>query len=567
MYPIDRTAYASIYGPTTGDRVQLGDTHLVIQVERDHTVYGDECKFGGGKVLRDGMGQAAGASQDQALDLVITNALVIDYTGIYKADIGIKNGRIAGIGKAGNPDIMPGVDPQLIVGVTTEVIAGEGHLLTAGALDVHIHFICPQQIDEAIASGITTMLGGGTGPATGTKATTCTPGAHHIRMMLEASDAYPLNFGFLGKGNSSLPQGLTEQIQGGACGLKLHEDWGTTPATIDMCLSVAEAYDIQVAIHTDTLNESGFVEQSRAAFKGRTIHTYHTEGAGGGHAPDIMRLCAEDNVLPSSTNPTRPFTINTIDEHLDMLMVCHHLDKNIPEDVAFAESRIRQETIAAEDILHDLGALSIIASDSQAMGRIGEVISRTWQTAHKMRQQRGALSGDTNSDNLRVKRYIAKYTINPAIAHGLSEHIGSVEVGKLADLVLWKPAFFGAKPEMVIKGGIIAHAQMGDPNASIPTPQPVYPRPMFGARGNAVGPTSLAFVSNTSLETVASYHLSKRAVAVSNCRNIKKKDMKRNDLTPNIHIDPETYRVTVDGEPLTCEPAAKLPLAQLYHLF
>ena len=567
MYPIDRTAYASIYGPTTGDRVQLGDTHLVIQVERDHTVYGDECKFGGGKVLRDGMGQAAGASQDQALDLVITNALVIDYTGIYKADIGIKNGRIAGIGKAGNPDIMSGVDPQLIVGVTTEVIAGEGHLLTAGALDVHIHFICPQQIDEAIASGITTMLGGGTGPATGTKATTCTPGAHHIRMMLEASDAYPLNFGFLGKGNSSLPQGLTEQIQGGACGLKLHEDWGTTPATIDMCLSVAEAYDIQVAIHTDTLNESGFVEQSRAAFKGRTIHTYHTEGAGGGHAPDIMRLCAEDNVLPSSTNPTRPFTINTIDEHLDMLMVCHHLDKNIPEDVAFAESRIRQETIAAEDILHDLGALSIIASDSQAMGRIGEVISRTWQTAHKMRQQRGALSGDTNSDNLRVKRYIAKYTINPAIAHGLSEHIGSVEVGKLADLVLWKPAFFGAKPEMVIKGGIIAHAQMGDPNASIPTPQPVYPRPMFGAQGNAVGPTSLAFVSNASLETVASYHLSKRAVAVSNCRNIKKKDMKRNDLTPNIHIDPETYRVTVDGEPLTCEPAAKLPLAQLYHLF
>ena len=567
MYQIDRTAYAGIYGPTTGDRVQLGDTQLVIQVERDHTVYGDECKFGGGKVLRDGMGQATGVSQDQALDLVITNALVIDYTGIYKADIGIKNGRIAGIGKAGNPDIMSGVDPKLTVGVTTEVIAGEGHLLTAGALDVHIHFICPQQIDEAIASGITTMLGGGTGPATGTNATTCTPGAHHIRMMLESSDAYPLNFGFLGKGNSSLPQGLTEQIQGGACGLKLHEDWGTTPATIDMCLSVAEDCDIQVAIHTDTLNESGFVEQSRAAFKDRTIHTYHTEGAGGGHAPDIMRLCAEDNVLPSSTNPTRPFTINTIDEHLDMLMVCHHLDKNIPEDVAFAESRIRQETIAAEDILHDLGALSIIASDSQAMGRIGEVICRTWQTAHKMRQQRGALSGDTDSDNLRVKRYIAKYTINPAIAHGLSEHIGSVKVGKLADLVLWKPAFFGAKPEMVIKGGIIAHAQMGDPNASIPTPQPVYPRPMFGAQGNAVGPTSLAFVSNASLETVASYNLSKRAVAVSNCRNIGKKDMKLNDLTPNIHIDPETYRVTVDGETLTCEPAAKLPLAQLYHLF
>ena len=567
MYPIDRTAYASLYGPTAGDCVQLGDTHLVIRVERDHTVYGDECKFGGGKVLRDGMGQAAGASQDRALDLVITNALVIDYTGIYKADIGIKNGRIAGIGKAGNPDIMAGVDPDLIVGVTTEVIAAEGHVLTAGALDVHIHFICPQQIDEAIASGITTMLGGGTGPATGTNATTCTPGAHHIRMMLEATDAYPLNFGFLGKGNSSLPQGLTEQIQGGACGLKLHEDWGTTPATIDMCLSVAEDCDIQVAIHTDTLNESGFVEQSRAAFKGRTIHTYHTEGAGGGHAPDIMRLCAEDNVLPSSTNPTRPFTVNTIDEHLDMLMVCHHLDKNIPEDVAFAESRIRQETIAAEDILHDLGALSIIASDSQAMGRVGEVICRTWQTAHKMRGQRGALPGDTDSDNLRVKRYIAKYTINPAIAHGLSDHIGSVEAGKLADLVLWKPAFFGAKPEMVIKGGIIAHAQMGDPNASIPTPQPVYPRPMFGAQGHAVGPTSLAFVSKASLETVASYDLSKRAVAVSNCRTIGKKDMILNDLTPDIHIDPETYRVTVDGETLTCEPAAKLPLAQLYHLF
>ena len=567
MYPIDRTAYASLYGPTVGDRVQLGDTHLVIRVERDHTVYGDECKFGGGKVLRDGMGQAAGASQDRALDLVITNALVIDYTGIYKADIGIKNGRIAGIGKAGNPDIMAGVDPDLIVGVTTEVIAAEGHLLTAGALDVHIHFICPQQIDEAIASGITTMLGGGTGPATGTNATTCTPGTHHIRMMLESTDAYPLNFGFLGKGNSSLPQGLTEQIQGGACGLKLHEDWGTTPATIDACLSVAEDVDIQVAIHTDTLNESGFVEQSRAAFKGRTIHTYHTEGAGGGHAPDIMRLCAEDNVLPSSTNPTRPFTVNTIDEHLDMLMVCHHLDKNIPEDVAFAESRIRQETIAAEDILHDLGALSIIASDSQAMGRVGEVICRTWQTAHKMRGQRGALPGDTDGDNLRVKRYIAKYTINPAIAHGLSDHIGSVEVGKLADLVLWKPAFFGAKPEMVIKGGIIAHAQMGDPNASIPTPQPVYPRPMFGAQGHAVGPTSLAFVSKASLETVASYDLSKRAVAVSNCRTIGKKDMVLNDLTPDIHIDPETYRVTVDGETLTCEPAAKLPLAQLYHLF
>ena len=567
MSQIDRTAYADMYGPTIGDRLQLGDTDLIIEVENDHTIYGDECKFGGGKVLRDGMGQATGVSQADALDLVITNALVIDYTGIYKADIGIKNGRIAGKGKAGNPDIMSGVDPNLIVGVTTEVVAGEGHIITAGALDVHIHFICPQQIDEAIASGITTMLGGGTGPATGTNATTCTPGAFHIRMMLESCDAYPLNFGFLGKGNSSLPQGLTEQIEGGACGLKLHEDWGTTPAAIDSCLSVAEDYDVQVAIHTDTLNESGFVEQSAAAFKGRTIHTYHTEGAGGGHAPDIMRLCGEATVLPSSTNPTRPYTVNTIDEHLDMLMVCHHLDKNISEDVAFAESRIRQETIAAEDILHDLGALSIIASDSQAMGRIGEVICRTWQTAHKMRQQRGPLSEDSKNDNLRVKRYIAKYTINPAIAHGLSEHIGSVETGKLADLVLWKPAFFGAKPEMVIKGGVIASAQMGDPNASIPTPQPVYPRPMFGSYGSAVGPTSLAFVSAASLDTISNYRLSKQAVAVSNCRSIGKKDMKLNDLTPDIHIDPETYQVTVDGEVLTCEPAQKLPLAQLYNLF
>lgn len=567
MAQINRNAYADMYGPTTGDKVQLGDTDLVIEVEKDHTIYGDECKFGGGKVLRDGQGQATGVSQKDALDLVITNALIIDYTGIFKADIGIKNGRISGIGKAGNPDIMSGVDKNMIVGVTTEVIAGEGHIITAGALDVHIHFICPQQIDEAIASGITTMLGGGTGPATGTNATTCTPGAAHIRMMLQATDAYPLNFGFLGKGNSSLPQGLTEQIEGGACGLKLHEDWGTTPATIDTCLAIADDYDIQVCIHTDTLNESGFVEQSAAAFKSRTIHTYHTEGAGGGHAPDIMRLCAEANVLPSSTNPTRPFTVNTIDEHLDMLMVCHHLDKNIPEDVAFAESRIRQETIAAEDILHDLGALSIIASDSQAMGRIGEVICRTWQTAHKMKTQRGYLSGDSNNDNQRVKRYIAKYTINPAIAHGLNTHIGSVEVGKLADLVLWKPAFFGAKPEIILKGGIIAHAQMGDPNASIPTPQPVYPRPMFGALGSAVGATSLAFVSNASRDTVANYGLSKSAVAVQNCRTIGKKDMQLNDLTPGIHIDPETYQVTVDGETLTCEPAAKLPLAQLYNLF
>lgn len=566
---IDRRAYADMYGPTTGDRVRLGDTDLVIEVEKDHTVYGEECKFGGGKVLRDGMGQKSGASQEEALDLVITNALVLDYTGIFKADIGIKAGRIVGIGKAGNPDIMPGVDKNMVVGVTTEVVAGEKQILTAGALDAHVHFICPQQIEEAIASGITTMLGGGTGPATGTNATTCTPGAFYIRMMLQATDAWPLNFGFLGKGNSSLRPGLIEQIEGGACGLKLHEDWGTTPATIDTCLGVAEDYDVQVCIHTDTLNESGFVEASRAAFKGRTIHTYHTEGAGGGHAPDIMKLCGEANVLPSSTNPTRPFTVNTIDEHLDMLMVCHHLDKNIPEDVAFAESRIRQETIAAEDILHDLGALSIIASDSQAMGRVGEVICRTWQTAHKMRQQRGLLLEDANgADNFRARRYIAKYTINPAIAHGMAAQIGSVEVGKLADLVLWQPSFFGAKPEMVIKGGVIAYAQMGDANASIPTPQPVYTRPMFGAYGNAVGPTSLAFVSEASRERVeADYGLAKEAVAVEHCRDIGKADMQLNDWVPEIDVDPETYRVVADGEELTCEPAEKLPLAQLYNLF
>jgi urease subunit alpha len=565
-----RQAYADMYGPTVGDRLRLGDTDLWIEVEKDYTVYGEECKFGGGKVLRDGMGQASGATQDEALDLVITNALVLDYTGIYKADIGVKGGRIAGIGKAGNPDIMPGVDPRLIVGVTTEVIASEGLILTAGALDAHVHFICPQQIEEAIASGITTMLGGGTGPSTGTKATTCTPGAFHIRMMLQATDAWPLNFAFMGKGNSSLPAGLIAQIEGGACGLKLHEDWGTTPATIDACLSVAEKYDIQVAIHTDTLNESGFVEASCAAFKGRTIHTYHTEGAGGGHAPDIMRLCGEANVLPSSTNPTRPYTVNTISEHLDMLMVCHHLDKNIPEDVAFAESRIRQETIAAEDILHDLGALSIIASDSQAMGRVGEVVCRTWQTAHKMRMQRGLLPEDSTlgADNYRAKRYVAKYTINPAIAHGLSHHIGSVEEGKLADLVLWKPAFFAAKPELVIKGGMIAWAQMGDANASIPTPQPVYPRPMFAAHGKVPGSASLAFVSQVSQEKVAGeYDLNSEVVAVRNCRNIGKADMRLNDLTPDIQIDPETYKVVVDGEVITCEPASKLPLAQLYNLF
>jgi urease subunit alpha len=565
---IDRAAYADMYGPTTGDRVRLGDMDLTIEVERDHTVYGEECKFGGGKVLRDGMGQATGVTQGDALDLLITNSLIVDYSGIYKADVGIKDGRIKGIGKAGNPDVMPGVDKELVVGVTTEVIAGEGKILTAGALDVHVHFICPQQIEEAIASGITTMVGGGTGPATGTNATTCTPGAHHIEMMLASTDAWPLNFGFLGKGNSSSPIGLVEQVQGGACGLKLHEDWGTTPAAIDACLKVADDYDVQVCIHTDTLNESGFVEHTKAAFKGRTIHTYHTEGAGGGHAPDILTLCGEANVIPSSTNPTRPYTVNTIDEHLDMLMVCHHLDRDIPEDVSFAESRIRGETIAAEDILHDLGALSIIASDSQAMGRVGEVICRTWQTAHKMRQQRGALPEEVNADNFRVRRYIAKYTINAAIAHGLADHIGSVESGKLADLVLWEPAFFGTKPEMVIKGGVIAFSQMGDANASIPTPQPVYPRPMFGSFGKAVGPTSLAFVSEVSAEHVSkNYGLSKSVTAVSRCRTIGKADMKLNDVTPDISVDPETYVVTVDGQSLTCEPAETLPLAQLYHLF
>jgi urease subunit alpha len=565
---IERAAYVDMYGPTTGDRVRLGDTDLTIQVEQDHTVYGEECKFGGGKVLRDGMGQATGVTEADALDLLITNALIVDYSGIYKADVGIKAGRIAGIGKAGNPDVMPGVDASLIVGATTEVIAGEGKILTAGALDVHVHFICPQQIEEAIASGITTMVGGGTGPATGTNATTCTPGSHHIEMMLASTDAWPLNFGFLGKGNSSSPVGLIEQVQGGACGLKLHEDWGTTPAAIDTCLRVADEHDVQVCIHTDTLNESGFVEHTKAAFKGRTIHTYHTEGAGGGHAPDILTLCGEANVIPSSTNPTRPYTVNTIDEHLDMLMVCHHLDRNIPEDVSFAESRIRGETIAAEDILHDLGALSIIASDSQAMGRVGEVICRTWQTAHKMRQQRGALPEEVAADNVRVRRYIAKYTINAAIAHGMGEQIGSVEPGKLADLVLWNPAFFGTKPEMVVKGGVIAYSQMGDANASIPTPQPVYPRPMFGSYGKAVGPTSLAFVSEASAEHVSkNYGLSKSVTPVSGCRNIGKADMKLNDVTPDIAVDPETYVVTVDGESLTCEPAETLPLAQLYHLF
>src|SRR4051794_15764562 len=546
---ISRTAYADIYGPTTGDRVRLGDTSLVLQVERDFTTYGEECKFGGGKVLREGMGQAAGVGAAGALDCVITNALIVDYTGVYKADVGIKNGLIAGIGKAGNPDVMAGVTKGMVVGVSTEVIAGEGLILTAGGIDSHIHYICPQQAHEAIASGVTTFVGGGTGPATGTAATTCTPGAFYLRMMLQATDGLPLNFGFTGKGNSAKPQGLHEQILAGAVGLKLHEDWGTTPAAIDCCLSVAEQHDVQVTIHTDTLNESGFVEASIAAFKGRTIHTYHTEGAGGGHAPDIIRVCGEANVLPSSTNPTRPYTTNTLDEHLDMLMVCHHLDKNLPEDVAFAESRIRGETIAAEDILHDLGAISMISSDSQAMGRVGEVITRTWQTADKMKQQRGALSGETHgsSDNFRIRRFIAKYTINPAIAHGVGHLIGSVEVGKLADLVLWRPALFGSRPEMVLKGGIIAWSQMGDANASIPTPQPVYMRPMFGSLGKARGRSSLAFVSAAGLTRASRYGITKRLEAVRGCRGLAKSAMRLNDALPKMEVDPETYEVRADG--------------------
>jgi len=565
-----RSHYAEMFGPTTGDKVRLGDTSLILEVEKDFAVYGDECKFGGGKVIREGMGQAAGVGQDDALDCVITNALVVDHSGIYKADIGIKNGLIAGIGKAGNPDVMKGVTPGMILGVTTEVIAGEGLILTAGGIDSHIHYICPQQAFEAIASGVTTFIGGGTGPATGTCATTCTPGAHHLRMMLQATDGLPLNFGFTGKGNTALPAGLPEQILGGAIGLKLHEDWGTTPAAIDCCLRVADEHDVQVTIHTDTLNESGFVEATIAAFKGRTIHTYHSEGAGGGHAPDIIRVCGEPNVLPSSTNPTRPYTINTIDEHLDMLMVCHHLDPNLPEDVAFAESRIRGETIAAEDILHDLGAISMMSSDSQAMGRVGEVITRSWQTAHKMREQRGRLPVERgDNDNLRIKRYIAKYTINPAISHGMSHLTGSVETGKLADLVLWRPAFFGAKPEMVLKGGVIAWSQMGDPNASIPTPQPVFMRPMFGASGSAPGPISVAFVSRACQEqgVAASYGLRKRIEAVRGGRKLGKRDMKWNDALPKITVDPETYRVTADGELLVCEPARRLPLTQRYFLF
>jgi urease subunit alpha len=568
-YFMDRRAYANTFGPTVGDRIRLADTELWIEVERDYTTYGDEVKFGGGKVIRDGMGQSPISRQAGAVDLVITNALILDWWGIVKADIGIKDGRIQAIGKAGNPQIQDQVD--IIIGAATEVVAGEGHIVTAGGIDSHIHFICPQQIETAIASGITTMIGGGTGPATGTNATTCTPGAWYLRLMLQAADAFPMNLGFLGKGNSSKPEGLVEQIQAGAMGLKLHEDWGTTPATIDTCLGVADEYDVQVAIHTDTLNEAGFVENTIAAFKDRVIHTYHTEGAGGGHAPDIIKVCGLSNVLPSSTNPTRPFTVNTLEEHLDMLMVCHHLDKNIPEDVAFAESRIRQETIAAEDILHDLGAFSAISSDSQAMGRVGETIIRTWQTAHKMKVQRGVLSSPNPevADNFRAKRYIAKYTINPAIMHGIAEEVGSLEVGKLADICLWKPAMFGVKPEIVIKGGAIAWAQMGDPNASIPTPQPVYMRPMFGSFGGAIAATSLTFISQVALDAgiAQQYGLKSSAVAVRNTRQLSKADMKLNDATPEIEVNPETYEVIADGELLTCEPAQSLPMTQRYFLF
>ena len=575
-YRMDRRAYADTFGATVGDRVRLADTELFIEVEQDYTTYGDEVKFGGGKVIRDGMGQSPISRADGAVDMVITNALILDWWGVVKADIGIKDGKIYKIGKAGNPYIQDNVD--IIIGAATEAVAGEGHIVTAGGIDSHIHFICPQQIETAIASGITTMIGGGTGPATGTNATTCTPGAWNIAMMLQAADAFPMNLGFLGKGNSSQPQGLVEQVKAGAMGLKLHEDWGTTPAAIDTCLGVADEYDIQVAIHTDTLNESGFVEDTIAAFKDRAIHTYHTEGAGGGHAPDIIKVCALSNVLPSSTNPTRPFTLNTLEEHLDMLMVCHHLDKSIPEDVAFAESRIRQETIAAEDILHDLGAFSAIASDSQAMGRVGEVIIRTWQTAHKMKVQRGVLTsplsggnegGQERSDNFRAKRYIAKYTINPAIMHGIANYVGSIESGKLADICLWKPAMFGVKPEIVIKGGAIAWAQMGDANASIPTPQPVYMRPMFGSFGGATAATSLTFISQAALDADIPEQIGIKtpAVAVSNTRNIGKTDMKLNDALLNIEVNPETYEVKADGELLTCEPAKVLPMAQRYFLF
>lgn len=568
MSQMDRATYSQMFGPTTGDRVRLGDTELWIEVEKDFTHYGDEVKFGGGKVIRDGMGQSQ-CDQSIAMDTVITNALILDHWGIVKADIGLKEGHIAAIGKAGNPDTQSDVD--IVIGPGTEIIAGEGHIVTAGGIDSHIHFICPQQAEEALMSGVTTMLGGGTGPATGTNATTCTPGPWHLGKMLQACDSIPMNFGFLGKGNASRPESLVEQIKAGACGLKLHEDWGTTPSSIDTCLTIADEYDVQVAIHTDTLNESGFVDSTLGAFKNRVIHTYHTEGAGGGHAPDIIKACSFPNVLPSSTNPTRPYTINTIDEHLDMLMVCHHLDSNIPEDVAFADSRIRRETIAAEDILHDRGAFSMIASDSQAMGRVGEVITRTWQTAHKMKVQRGLLDEDQQlgCDNFRAKRYIAKYTINPAITHGISDYVGSLEVGKLADIVLWKPAFFGIKPAMIIKGGMIAAAPMGDPNASIPTPQPVHYRPMFGAYGIAAAKTSLNFVSQAALDADIAGQLSlqRPLAACHNTRKLSKADMIHNSWLPKIEVDPQTYEVHADGELLYCEPATELPLAQRYCLF
>ena len=567
MSRISSAAYAEMYGPTRGDRVRLGDTSLVIEVERDATIYGEEVKFGGGKVIRDGMGQSQRPSRETA-DMVITNALILDVTGIVKADIGVRGGRIAGIGKAGNPDTQPGVD--VVIGPGTEIVAGEGCIVTAGGIDSHIHFICPQLCEVALTSGVTTMIGGGTGPAAGTNATTCTPGPWNIARMLQSLEAFPLNFGLLGKGNASLPEGLVEQIEAGCVGLKLHEDWGTTPAAIDNCLSVADAHDVQVAIHTDTLNESGFVEDTIAAFKGRAIHTFHTEGAGGGHAPDIIKVCGQPNVLPSSTNPTRPYTVNTVDEHLDMLMVCHHLDPSIAEDVAFAESRIRRETIAAEDILHDMGALSMMSSDSQAMGRVGEVIARTWQTAHKMKTQRGPLPGDSErNDNARAKRYVAKYTINPAITHGISREVGSVEVGKLADLVVWKPAFFGAKPHAVIKGGFIVSAAMGDANASIPTPQPVHHRPMFGAFGGARAATCVHFVSRAAKERGVDRELglTRRIVAVGGTRKVGKKDMRFNDHLPVMEVDPQTYEVRADGQLLTCDPARELPLAQRYFLF
>jgi urease subunit alpha len=567
MAHMERRAYAEMFGPTVGDRVRLGDTELVIEVEHDYAIYGEEVKFGGGKVIRDGMGQGQRGAAE-VVDTVITNAVILDYWGIVKADVGLKHGRIAALGKAGNPDIQPAVN--IVIGPGTEVIAGEGLILTAGAIDAHIHLICPQQVDHALMSGVTTMIGGGTGPATGTAATTCTPGPWHIARMLQAVEELPMNFGLLGKGNASLPEPLEEQISAGVMGLKLHEDWGTTPAAIDNCLSVADRFDVQVAIHTDTLNESGFVEDTIAAFKGRAIHTYHTEGAGGGHAPDIIKACGVDYVLPSSTNPTRPYTVNTIDEHLDMLMVCHHLDASIAEDVAFAESRIRRETIAAEDILHDLGAFSMISSDSQAMGRVGEVITRSWQTAHKMKVQRGALPQDSErNDNFRVRRYVAKYTINPAITHGIAHEVGSIEVGKLADLVLWRPAFFGAKPALIIKGGMIVAAPMGDPNASIPTPQPVHYRRMFGALGGARAATSVSFVSQAALDGDVGKRLGlrKRLVAVSGTRKLRKRDLILNDHLPHIEVDAQTYEVRADGELLTCEPASVLPLAQRYFLF